>query len=165
MDKTSRGFQYVRNNFPDVSDAKINDGIFIGTQVRELMQDKYFAEDLNETERNAWLSFERIYKNFLGNHKAANYQDVVQDMLTSYKELWNSVWVWKSTFWSHTWIFPRKSRQSQWRTRWKFSPRHHGYRKAVPREVDLKYVGRLLLDAEEGCTWRQIPAKVIPSTF
>jgi len=91
MDKTSRGFQYVRNNFPDVSDAKINDGIFIGTQVRELMQDKYFAEDLNETERNAWLSFERIYKNFLGNHKAANYQDVVQDMLTSYKELWNSV--------------------------------------------------------------------------
>jgi len=51
MDKTSRGFQHVRNKFPNVSDSKINDGIFIGTQIRELMQDKYFAEDLNETKK------------------------------------------------------------------------------------------------------------------
>ena len=48
------------------------------------MQDKQFDEDLNETERNAWLSFKRICEDFLGNHKAANYQDV-QDLLTSYK--------------------------------------------------------------------------------
>jgi len=49
------------------------------------MQDKQFDEDLNETERNACLSFKRICKDFLGNHKATNYQDVVQDLLTSYK--------------------------------------------------------------------------------
>jgi len=51
------------------------------------MQDKQFAEDLNETERNARLSFKRIFKDFLGNHKAANYQNVVQDLLTSYKAM------------------------------------------------------------------------------
>jgi len=51
------------------------------------MQDKQFDEDLNETERNAWLSFKRICKDFLGNHKAANYQDVVQDLLTLYKAM------------------------------------------------------------------------------
>ena len=33
--------------------------------------------------------------------------------------------------------------------------------RVIRRQVDLKYVGRLLLDTEEGCTWRQIPAKVI----
>ena len=33
------------------------------------------------------LSFKRICKDFLGNHKAANYQDVVQDLLTSYKAM------------------------------------------------------------------------------
>ena len=55
MDKSGRGFEYVRNKFPNVSDAKIKDGIFIGPQIRELMQDKQFDEDLNETERNAWL--------------------------------------------------------------------------------------------------------------
>jgi len=87
MDKTGRGFQYVRNKFPNVSDAKIKDGLLIGPQIRELMQDKQFDEDLNETERNARLSFKRICKDFLGNHKAANYQDVVQDLLTSYKAM------------------------------------------------------------------------------
>jgi len=49
------------------------------------MQDKQFDEYLNETERNAWLSFKRICKAFLGNHKAASYQDIVQDLLTLYK--------------------------------------------------------------------------------
>jgi len=75
----------MRKNFPNVSDPKIKDCIFTGHQIRELMQDKQFDEDLNETERNAWLSFKRICKDFLGNHKAANYQDVGQDLLTSYK--------------------------------------------------------------------------------
>jgi hypothetical protein len=51
------------------------------------MQDKQFNEDLNETERNAWLCFKRIRNDFLGNHKAVNHQDVVQDLLTSYKAM------------------------------------------------------------------------------
>ena len=55
--------------------------------MRELMQGKQFVEDLNETERNAWCSFKRICKDFVGNHKAANYQDVVQELLTSYKAM------------------------------------------------------------------------------
>ena len=51
------------------------------------MREKLFDEDLNETERNTWLSFKRICKDFLGNHKTANYQDVVQDLLTSDKAM------------------------------------------------------------------------------
>jgi len=77
----------VRNKFPNVSDAKIKDGIFIEIQVRELTQDKQFDKGLNETEGNAWLSFKRICKDFLGNHKSGNYQDVVQDLFTSYKTM------------------------------------------------------------------------------
>ena len=50
-------------------------------------QDKQFDEDLNETERNAWLSFKRFCKDFLGNHKAAKYQDVVQGVSTLYKAM------------------------------------------------------------------------------
>ena len=75
-DKTGSGFQYVRSKSPNASDAKIKEGLFIGPQIRELMQDKQFDEDLNETERNAWLFFKRICKDFIGNHKAANCQDV-----------------------------------------------------------------------------------------
>ena len=39
-----------------MSDAKIKESVFIGPQLRELMQDKQFDEDLNETERNAWCN-------------------------------------------------------------------------------------------------------------
>jgi hypothetical protein len=49
MDKTGRGFEFMRNKFPSVSDAKIKVGIFVGPQITELMQDKQFDEDLNET--------------------------------------------------------------------------------------------------------------------
>jgi len=87
MDETGRGFQYVTNKYPNVSDAKIKEGVFLGPQTRELMQDKQFDEDLNETERSAWLSFKRIYEDLLGNRKAANYQDIVQGLLTSYKAM------------------------------------------------------------------------------
>jgi hypothetical protein len=45
--------------------------IFIGPQIRELMQNEQFNEDLDENERNAWLSFKRICNNFLGNHKSS----------------------------------------------------------------------------------------------
>jgi len=65
MDKTGRGFEYLRNKFPNVSDAKMEKGIFIGHQIRELMQDKQFVEDLNGPERNSWLSLKRICKDFL----------------------------------------------------------------------------------------------------
>jgi hypothetical protein len=59
MGKTGRGFEYMRSKFQSVSEAKIKESIFIGPHIRELMQDKQFDEDLNETERNAWLSFKR----------------------------------------------------------------------------------------------------------
>ena len=49
MDKSGRGFQYVRNKFPNVTDEKIKEDIFIGPQIRELMQGKQFDEELNET--------------------------------------------------------------------------------------------------------------------
>jgi len=128
-----------------------------GTDARQIV----FAEYPNETERNAWLSLQRIWKDFLGNHKAANYQYTVQDLLTSYKAMECNMRR-KSTFWSHTWIFfPRKSRRIQWRTRWKISPTHYDYAKAVPKQVGHKYVGRLLLQTEERCTWCQIPTKFI----
>jgi len=66
---------------------KSKEGIFTGPQIRERMQEEQFDEDLTETERKAWLSFKRICKDFLWNHKAANYQDVVQDLLTSNKAM------------------------------------------------------------------------------
>jgi len=112
VDKTSRGFEYVRNNFPNVSDAKIKAGIFIGPQSSELTHDKEFDKDQNETERNAWLSF-KICKDFLGNHKAAKYPDVVQDLLTSCKAMGCNTNLKIHFLDSHLDFFLRKSQRSQ----------------------------------------------------
>ena len=110
MDKTGHGFEYLRNKFQNVSDAKINEGIFIGPQIRELMQDEQFDEDLNETERNALFSFKRICKDFLGTQKAANYQDVVQDLLTSYTAMGCNMSLKIHSLESNSEFFPKKSR-------------------------------------------------------
>jgi len=151
MDKTGRGFQYVRNKFPNVSDVKIKEGIFIGPQIRELMEDKQFDEDVNETERNAWLSFKRICKDLLGNHKAANYQDDVQDLLTSYKAIGCNMSLQIHFLESHLKFFPKNLGEAS-DEHGKHLPRYCDYGNAVPRQVDHKYVGRLLLDTEDGCT-------------
>ena len=52
----------MRNMFRNVRDANIKEGIYIGLQIGELLQDKQFDENLNETERNARLSCKRICK-------------------------------------------------------------------------------------------------------
>ena len=129
-------------------------------QIRELVQDKEFDEDLNKKERNAWLSFKRICKDFLGNHKAANYQDVVQDLLTSYKVMGSNMSLKVHFLESHL-LFSQENLREVNDEHWNISPRHYDYGKAVPRPVDVKYVCRLLLYTEDGCTWRQIPAKFI----
>ena len=112
MDKTGHGFEYMRNKFPNVSDAKIKEGIFIGPQTRELVRDKQFDEDLNETERNTWLSFKRICKDFLGKHKAAmsgccaGHVDFVQSYGMQYESE-------NPLFEVPLGFFPRKSQRSQ----------------------------------------------------
>jgi hypothetical protein len=146
-DKTGYGFTYVRNKFPNVSDAKIKEGIFLGPQIGEVMQDKQFEEDVNKTGRNEWLTIKKICKDLVGNHKAANYQDVdfVQNhvLRNDFENLFSGV----------TSIFPQKiSAKSVTNTVKDFFIGYYVYGKTVPRQVDLKYVGRLLLDNEEGCT-------------
>jgi len=152
MDKTGRGFEHVRSKFPNAGDTKIKEGIFIGPQISELIQDKQFDEDLNEMERNAWLSCKRICKDFLGNHKAANYQDVVQDLLTLYKAMGCNMSLKIYFLESHLGFFPENlgdvSDEHGERLRQDIMAMEKWYL----GKWTLKYVGKLLLDNEEGCT-------------
>lgn len=42
MNKEGEGFDYLKQTFPCISEAKINNGIFIGPQVKQLFQDPNF---------------------------------------------------------------------------------------------------------------------------
>jgi hypothetical protein len=45
--KKGEGFAYLKQKFPQVSDAKIKAGIFVGPQIRALLGDSIFTEKLN----------------------------------------------------------------------------------------------------------------------
>ena len=51
------------------------------------MEDKEFIEDLNDSERNIWLSLRGFARTSQEITKAANYREVVQDLLPSYKAM------------------------------------------------------------------------------
>jgi hypothetical protein len=44
---------------------------------------------LNESEKAAWRSFQKVVKNFLGNKKAKNHEDMDREMRTT--EHWGAI--------------------------------------------------------------------------
>ena len=48
MGQNSVGFMYLKNKFLSISDAKIKDEVFVGLQIRELIQDVKCDGKLNE---------------------------------------------------------------------------------------------------------------------
>jgi hypothetical protein len=80
MNQTGAGFIYIKNKIPRISDAKIKVGIFVGPQIRVLIQDVKCEE-------------EKIKKcQFLGNHKRENFRDIVAYVVVqSYKAIGRNV--------------------------------------------------------------------------
>lgn len=61
--------------------------MFVGPDIRKLMKDENFENCLGEAEKDAWISFKNVIKNFLGNHKSPDYKDIVGRMLEKFKAL------------------------------------------------------------------------------
>jgi len=45
---------YLKNTSPKISNAKIKEGVFVGPQIREIIQDVKFEDQLSELEIAAW---------------------------------------------------------------------------------------------------------------
>lgn len=80
-------FKYLVSKFPSLSFEKIKAGVFDGPQIRQLLADEHFVVIMSEIETNAWLAFKNIVKDFLGNTRALNYADIVQQLLESFQKL------------------------------------------------------------------------------
>ena len=52
--------------FPKLSDAKIEEVVFVGTQIRKLILNDMFDKTLNKTDKAARKSSEQVCLNFLG---------------------------------------------------------------------------------------------------
>ena len=87
VDTDGNCFKYLCESFPALSYEKIIAGVFDGPQIRQLMKDNTFPNSMNETERQAWLSFVSVVENFLGNTKSDDYRNIVETMLENYHKL------------------------------------------------------------------------------
>ena len=148
MDKTGRRFEYVRNKLPNVSDAKIKEGIFIGPQVRELTQDKQFDDDLNETERNARLSVKEDLQGFLRKSQSRELSGCCAgpaDFVQSYGMQCESE---NPLFGVQIGFFPQNFGEVSDEQ----CERFHQDILAMKKRYQGKWTSRLLQDTEEGCT-------------
>jgi hypothetical protein len=82
-------FVHLKNTFPTISDVKIKEGVFVGPNIGELIQDVKFANQLSEVEKSAWKSFKHPLF-FFGNCKAENFRDMVADLVNPTK-LWGVI--------------------------------------------------------------------------
>jgi len=51
MDQNRAGFMCFKNRFLKISDAKIKEQVFVGPQIRELIQDVKFEDQMSEVEK------------------------------------------------------------------------------------------------------------------
>jgi hypothetical protein len=53
MYKRGKGFEYLREKLPKISDGKVKEGIFIEPQIREIINGDLLGHLLTETEKSA----------------------------------------------------------------------------------------------------------------
>ena len=67
----------LTRNVSRLREAKLEEGIFIGPQIRDLIKDEYFDRLLQGDENTVWERFKFVVIGFLENRRAQNYEDLV----------------------------------------------------------------------------------------
>ena len=87
LDKDGDCFTYLYQDFPGLTMEKLKAGIFDGLQIQQLTRDPESENSMNQVELEAWKAFVLVVKNFLGNNKARNYTELVNNVLTAFTNL------------------------------------------------------------------------------
>ena len=70
------------------------------------ISDPEFEDSMNEVELEAWKTFVLVVKNFIGNNKARNYAELVNNMLTAFRNLGCNMSIKTHYLFSHMDRFP-----------------------------------------------------------
>ena len=62
LKREGKCFEYLEKQFPEISDAKLKEGIFDGPQIRKMLKDENFIKSMNK--KAAWISFKKVVENF-----------------------------------------------------------------------------------------------------
>ena len=92
--------------FPGLTLEKLKASIFDGPQIRQLIRDPEFKNSMKEVELEVSEAFVLVVKNFLGNNKARNYVELVNNMLTAFRNLGCNMSIKMHYLFSHMDRFP-----------------------------------------------------------
>ncbi|GBM99830.1 hypothetical protein AVEN_224441-1 [Araneus ventricosus] len=79
-------FKYLCDQFPGLSEAKLKEGAFVGSDIRKMVKDENFETKMETNERKAWESFKLVITSFLGNKKDINYKYIVEEMIKKFQD-------------------------------------------------------------------------------
>ncbi|GBM59873.1 hypothetical protein AVEN_50458-1 [Araneus ventricosus] len=85
--KEGECFKYLCDQFPGLPEAKLKEGVFVGSDIRKMMKDENFETKMETNKRKAWESFKLDITSFLGNKKDTNYKSIVEEMIKNFKIL------------------------------------------------------------------------------
>ena len=88
------------------TDAKLKAGVFVGPEIRKLMQNEEFGARLNPLELAARNAMKSVVVNFLGSHRHEKYSDIVNSMLKAYEQLDARMYLKMHFLHSHLDFFP-----------------------------------------------------------
>jgi hypothetical protein len=80
-------YNYIRVKFPKVTQAKCENGIFVGPQIRKMMNDPCFEPTLAPDELQVWSAFRQVICGFLGNNKSPNYVEDVGRLMNAMRDM------------------------------------------------------------------------------
>ncbi|GFY31598.1 uncharacterized protein TNCV_4199101 [Trichonephila clavipes] len=159
LDKEGECFKYLCEQFPGLSDAKLKEGIFVGSDIRKLLKDETFVTKMGMKEKNAWNSFKLVVTGFLGNKKDLNYKALFSELLQNYKILGCNMSDKVHFLHSHLDYFPENLGAVCEEQGERFHQDIKEYGTQIPRSLECQHDSRLLLDVKTGKFTRTQPKK------
>jgi hypothetical protein len=84
LDKEKAAFKFLQGFFPKLSEAKVKAGVFVGPQIKKILECKEFPKKLTRVQKAAWSSFKAVVDGFLGNNRAENHVELVNTLVKNY---------------------------------------------------------------------------------
>ena len=86
LDHEGDAFNFLRQMFPNITEAKLKGGVFVGPQIRKVMKSD-IKNVMNRDERQAWEAFEIICSDFLGNKRDPEAKKLVDNLIEKFHQL------------------------------------------------------------------------------
>jgi len=84
LDKDGEDFLYLLSKFLNLIHVKVEEEIFVGPQIREVMFDADFGRKIKSTELAARKSINLFFLGFVGSQKEEHYPDITQSLQLNY---------------------------------------------------------------------------------